>query len=412
MGMLRSMAARRVGAVIVALVALIPLAVQPLPAAAAGTGTLFAITGSTGAMLSRVDPTSGTVTPIVDLSGPDQGQVGTITGDPFTHRIFAVRTSVTFVPPGAIFIHNELLIINSQSGAFTIAGDVNRSVGQIALDQSTNSLYVIGSQGIFRLDASSGATTLVSSLGNVGGSILSMAIDPGSHNIYVDNITEMPDGSRSSQILTVNPQTGAVSSSPALDQTVRMITFDSSASGLFGVTNSDDLVRIDTSLGTETVVGNLDNGTPSIYPTGITEDPTTNTIFVGLQISFDPSTSGQLVSSMNDQTGVLIASPAPSDTILAMYFEPVVVGVTPASLRADLQAAIASGAIDNAGVAKTLLAELDAAAAARTRGQCKTAGNTYQQFINDLKAQSGKHVSAAAATQLAGEAQFLITHCP
>ena len=403
---------RRFGLLITTLVALIPLAVQPLPVAAAETGTLFAITGSTQSMLSRVDPLSGTVTPMVELAGADNGQVGTITGDPFTHRIFAVRTSVTFVPPGGIFIHNELLIVNSQTGAFTIAGDVNRSVGQIAYDQSNTNLFVIGSQGLFRLDAGSGATTLVSTLGNVNGGILSMAIDPGSHNIYVDNTTETLDGSFSSQILTVNPQTGAFSSSPALDQTVRMITFDSSAGGLFGATSSDDLVNINPSLGTETVAGNLDNGNPlSIYATGITADPTTNTVFVGLQLSFDPSTSGQIVTSINDQAGTVIASPAPSDTIQAMYFEPVVVGVTPASLRADLQAAIASGAVDNAGVAKTLLADLDAAAAARNRGQCKTASNIYQQFINDLKAQSGKHVSAATATQLAGEAQFLIMHC-
>jgi hypothetical protein len=41
--------------------------------------------------------------------------------------------------------------------------------------------------------------------------------------------------------------------------------------------------------------------------------------------------------------------------------------------------------------------QLDAAAAARARGQCSTAANLYQAFINELLAQSGKGVDPAAA---------------
>jgi hypothetical protein len=77
-----------------------------------------------------------------------------------------------------------------------------------------------------------------------------------------------------------------------------------------------------------------------------------------------------------------------------------------------VNSAAASGAIDNAGVATALIAQLDAAAAARANGQCTTAANIYSAFINAVTAQSGTHISAATAAQLVSEAQFLIANCP
>ena len=86
--------------------------------------------------------------------------------------------------------------------------------------------------------------------------------------------------------------------------------------------------------------------------------------------------------------------------------------VTPDSIKNDVGQFRASGAIDNGGIAKSLLAKLDAAAAARARGSCETADNIYQAFINELQAQSGKHVDATAATIMITDAQYLIAHCP
>ena len=73
--------------------------------------------------------------------------------------------------------------------------------------------------------------------------------------------------------------------------------------------------------------------------------------------------------------------------------------------------ALASGAIDNAGVATALLSQLNAAAAARAAGHCSTAANIYTAFINAVGA-SGRHIASATATQLVTEAQFLIANCP
>jgi len=86
--------------------------------------------------------------------------------------------------------------------------------------------------------------------------------------------------------------------------------------------------------------------------------------------------------------------------------------VTAASIKDDVNEFLADGAIKNSGEANSLLAKLDAAAAARSRGQCDVAANQYGAFINELQAQSGNGVDATAAAIMIGDAQYLIAHCP
>jgi hypothetical protein len=86
--------------------------------------------------------------------------------------------------------------------------------------------------------------------------------------------------------------------------------------------------------------------------------------------------------------------------------------VTPDSIINDVNQFLQSGAIKNHGIANSLLAKLNAASRARSRGQCSVAANLYQAFINELSAQGGKGVDATAAAIMIGDAQYLITHCP
>ena len=104
---------RRVLTVVVASsVAFVSLAFQTTGAAAGG-GSLFAITGLNQRFVSRIDPVAGTIAPITgDLSGPNQGQTGTITGNPTTHRIFTVRTTFSFDNNGNFLLTNEVLTID------------------------------------------------------------------------------------------------------------------------------------------------------------------------------------------------------------------------------------------------------------------------------------------------------------
>ncbi len=89
-----------------------------------------------------------------------------------------------------------------------------------------------------------------------------------------------------------------------------------------------------------------------------------------------------------------------------------VTAITTTSMRQDINQLLASGAIKNAGIAKSLIAKLNAIEAARATGDCATAASIAQAFIHELQAQSGKGVAAAAASTLIADAQVLITNCP
>jgi hypothetical protein len=73
--------------------------------------------------------------------------------------------------------------------------------------------------------------------------------------------------------------------------------------------------------------------------------------------------------------------------------------VTADSIKADVYQFVSSGDIKGE-LANSLLAKLDAAAAALARGQCGTADNIYQAFIHEVQAQSGKGISATRRVDL------------
>lgn len=63
-----------------------------------------------------------------------------------------------------------------------------------------------------------------------------------------------------------------------------------------------------------------------------------------------------------------------------------------------------AGLIDNKGILTALDAKLNAAMAALGRGQVKTAQNELNAFINEVRAQAGKHVDPAAAQDMIEDA--------
>ena len=71
----------------------------------------------------------------------------------------------------------------------------------------------------------------------------------------------------------------------------------------------------------------------------------------------------------------------------------------------------AAGEIKNQGLENALLSYLSFAASARAKGKCKTASNILQEFINLVKAQSGKGIVRSAAANLIKDAQYLASHC-
>ena len=81
---------------------------------------------------------------------------------------------------------------------------------------------------------------------------------------------------------------------------------------------------------------------------------------------------------------------------------------TISSLQTCVQHATDAGLIDNQGVANSLLAELDAAQAAFTRGQPAAAIFLVQTFSHDVRAQQGKHIEADHAEHMLMHADMVI----
>jgi len=85
--------------------------------------------------------------------------------------------------------------------------------------------------------------------------------------------------------------------------------------------------------------------------------------------------------------------------------------VTAQSIIAEVKYFRSIGAITQ-DEATSLIQKLNAAAAYRAKHNCKDANAIYRNFINELRAQTGKKVTAQAASILIADAQYLIAHCP
>ncbi len=75
-------------------------------------------------------------------------------------------------------------------------------------------------------------------------------------------------------------------------------------------------------------------------------------------------------------------------------------------IKRDANEFLAAGLIENAGIAASLFVKLSTNADAKARGDCATAGNTCNAFINGLNAQSRKGLDAAI---MVGDARTLST---
>src|SRR6266700_7638784 len=86
--------------------------------------------------------------------------------------------------------------------------------------------------------------------------------------------------------------------------------------------------------------------------------------------------------------------------------------VTPQSIQDDVRQFFQDGSIRNFGLEISLLAILDEAAEARTRGRCSLAATLYRVFIDRVQDNRDRRVGidAAAADTMIADAQYLIAH--
>jgi hypothetical protein len=204
-----------------------------------------------------------------------------------------------------------------------------------------------------------------------------------------------------------------VTAGPALANGLLLLALDGASRTLYGKSFCCPIkvFRVATATGAETQVGTSDLG--SFGGNSLAVDPLSHTIYA-VREELTAFAFNQYVVGIDEQSGNFASSPAIPLTgyLRSLVVEAPLPTITPDSIISDVNSAQASGAIGNAGVAASLLAELTQAKAARTRGDCTTAANIYQAFVNDVTAQTGKAVAPATAAQLIAEARFLIANCP
>ncbi len=412
--------ARRIGVVLAALsVAALPAISHGSPVEAASTGTLFGLGGRSS--IITIDPASGASSTFVNLPTVNTfpgASYNALASDAAGHRLFTVRSVFEQLPNPPFFSTTyQLVTVNTKDPTATpsVSPDMTSGITQLVFDPSTQSLF--GQTNTFtntspfqlvRIDPATGVQTHVADIPGVVP--LKMAVAPDKHALYFATesfVLGQPQPVVT--MVTVDTITGALSQSPPLTIGLFALAYDTVSRTLFGKVFCcpASLVTVDPVTGSETTLArNLGLGS------GFTIDSASHTIYM-TDDQFGAFGFNQFIDSVNDQTGAVSVSTGtlPADTFVhELAFEGI--AITPDSIISDVKSAVASGAIDNAGVGMALVAELNAAKAARTRGDCSAAANIYQAFVNDVSAQSGKDIASATADQLVSEAKFLIANCP
>jgi hypothetical protein len=418
---------RRLSVAVVALSAFLALGVTSAGhASAAASGTLFATTQA-GTVVS-VDPASGLRNVVATITA------GALFSDPGSPSLY----STVFCSPCADGSAGgqEVVTVNTLTGEVQAGRVITQQFVAIAFDPNSKAIWGISpdcfpcsSPSIVRVDTVTGAETAVTiaTPNPVFYNFASMVVASATHTLYVTF------GFRGgNQLFALNLTTSAVTNIGTLTAPLTNLGYDGTTGQLLGLTANcsfpgvdcsldpnPQLVRVDPASAGETSLANFPITTVFF---GFAIDSTTGTAYT-FESRFSDDTKGDILS-INDRTGASIAGATSPNDLGSLAFQ--LTPVTPQSIAVDVNAAAASGAIDNAGVANSLLAKLRAAADVRekatasgtqTKG-CGVAANMYQAFINEIAAQriessqARTHITATTANQLISEARFLIANCP
>jgi diketogulonate reductase-like aldo/keto reductase len=123
-----------------------------------------------------------------------------------------------------------------------------------------------------------------------------------------------------------------------------------------------------------------------------------------------PVTNGQVIDLYTLALGNHTLTVYAMDKAYNQATQSVTFGVeaTIQSLTSSVSRFLAEGKIDNTGIANSLTKKLQNAQKSLDKGQLKTAVNQLNAFINEVQAQSGKHIAADAAALLIEDAQWII----
>lgn len=408
MGMLKKSLRLAIAFMTAASAAFLSAGSAPVAAGAVSTGTLFGLAQNT---VLKIDPATGASQTFVNLPTVATfpgSSYNDIASDAAGHLLFLQRTVYTQDPTGLIVTYQIVTVSSSDPNAAPVVSpDMTTGVTQLVFDPSSRTLFAQTNMYPFQVVSIDPATGVETHVADIPGlQPLFMAAAP-NHTIYmpIEDFSVWPPVNR---IATIDTMTGAVSQQP-LSMGIFALEYDSTSGVLYGKTFCCPaaIVQVDPTTGAETAIAS----NVGIGP-GITIDSSSHRIYMtdDEQGAYSLDQFIQTVDlqghTSTKSTGTLPAN----QYVGALVFEGV--AITPDSIIADVQGALASGAISDPGVAGSLVAKLNAAKAARLRGQCGAAAAVYQAFINEVDTQSGKAVAAPTASQLVSEAQSLIANCP
>jgi hypothetical protein len=260
-----------------------------------------------------VDPATGAVNTLADISSPDLVLGSNLAADPATHRLFEAE----IVGQTA-----RLLTIDTTTGSVSITALPHPIVG-LAFDPTSGRLYAVtvdSPRHIVRVDPATGGETNLADF--FGDTFTPTAFDSASQTFYAISQTPAPTiccAYLTSQLFSLDISTNTLTAGPVLTTPVLGLVFDTSLGTLFAVTGCcpSQLVRLDPSSGVETPVGGTDLGQVGAE---IGVDPATHTIFVTQYLGGYPLDTRIL--AVDDQTGNVVSGPALGAEVRALVFEP------------------------------------------------------------------------------------------
>ncbi|MCO6458330.1 MAG: Ig-like domain-containing protein [Pirellulaceae bacterium] len=151
---------------------------------------------------------------------------------------------------------NGLYRINTTTGGFTPIGSSSAGINGLAVQRGTFDLFgITGGGALYRVNKTTGATTFVGSSGAAVSTVHGLAFSPGGTLYASDTV-----GTGTSNLLTINPATGARSMAATINRDFVVGLDFSSAGVLYGSDNgTDTVITINTSTGAATTVGPFGN---------------------------------------------------------------------------------------------------------------------------------------------------------
>src|SRR5258708_27932735 len=156
---------------------------------------------------------------LTDLNSANSPQSSNLADDPVAHRLYAVRLSATPGPDGFPIFSQDLLTVDSGTGAILADPLLNAAPSNgLVVDPSTGTLFGFDGLNVVTIDPATAAVTTFANIATSGGPFIdSLVVDASSHTLFLSRgDVSGPVGTNTTRIFSISTTTGAVSLGPVL----------------------------------------------------------------------------------------------------------------------------------------------------------------------------------------------------